>query len=542
LHLWLLAKTSLTFAFSLDGKDLPAGKSINVLLDGKPFNAGDKLSLGKHQLAVAFTGGEPLARELRTSYGKNDLGMLPLETSKGSLSVTVNPSPATVVIQQNGQIIHQGDAPLNLDKLPVGDYSLLIRRGEYQETHPAKLERQQLTKANIVLNLGSAELSSDPPDSQFVLSGNGRRWEGQLPIKIDDMPVGAYQFMARRKGWELEESLAVTRAAVISGKVEFQYGSLEIGSEPTGMIVRADGVQIGETPQTLRELKPGQYALTITDGENELNANVAVGAKEAAKHLFTFRYGSVRLSSTPTGASVIRRGKELGKTPLMVPRFIVGETELSLNLAGYVSTNITFDVGEKATTNLNIKLISERYIEAMEKARAAFDSRRFTDAREFLAIALQSNPNDTAASKFLDEISAAEKKAEEVRKQAEERAALTRATPKPVRENNYSGGTPVQGPGSYSGGTSPSNTRTSPSSPRVILQAASKQIKPTAYLTILNKKYIAFGFLGLSKKIAEGETIPVQVDGIVYDIKVSKINTFHSYTLTYQGQSITRSL
>ena len=145
LHIWLLGKTALAFTFSLDGRDLPPDKTVNVTMDGKPFTDGDKIALGSHQLAVAFLGGELFTRKVWAFYGKNDLGILPLEYSKGSLSVTVKPSPATINVQHDGKVFQQGDAPLKIAKLPVGDYSLLIRRGEYEESNLVRIERQQLS-------------------------------------------------------------------------------------------------------------------------------------------------------------------------------------------------------------------------------------------------------------------------------------------------------------------------------------------------------------------------------------------------------------
>src|SRR5262249_36759684 len=159
-------------------------------------------------------------------------------------------------------------------------------------------------------------LSSEPSDAEFELSGDGQHWQGKLPAQIADVPAGTYQFTARRKNWELTEKVTVNRDQVAADKIEFKYGSLEVTSDPAGMIVSSDGVEVGKTPTTLRELKPGQYALTVTDGENDLQASVTVGPKEAAKQAFAFHYGAVQLSSSPPGASVIRKGKEVGKTPL----------------------------------------------------------------------------------------------------------------------------------------------------------------------------------------------------------------------------------
>jgi hypothetical protein len=192
--------------------------------------------------------------------------------------------------------------------------------------------------------------------------------------------------------------------------------------DPTGLAVSTNGVEIGKTPLTLHEVKPGQYTLTISDGENDLMAHVNVAPKEAAKYAFVFHYGTVQLASTPTGATVIRKGKEIGKTPLMLNHIPVGETMIELRLQDYVSTNLPIQAVEGVTTNLMAKLISERYVQAMKQAREAFDARQFVESQKFLAVALESEPNDSAAMGLHDEASKAALKAEEVQKEAERKA------------------------------------------------------------------------------------------------------------------------
>ena len=192
---------ALSFNFSLDGKGLPSGKVPDVKVDGQPFTSGSKIKLGRHKLAVQLQDAEPLEEHYWILFGAKNLGTLPLESSKGSLSVMVNPSPATVILQREGEVVQKDNAPLNMDKLRVGDYTVIIRRGDYEETRSVKIQREQQTKVQADLNLGSVDLSSDPADAEFELSGNGRHWQGKLPTKTEDVPGGNYSLVVRRKGW-----------------------------------------------------------------------------------------------------------------------------------------------------------------------------------------------------------------------------------------------------------------------------------------------------------------------------------------------------
>ncbi|MBI3413969.1 MAG: PEGA domain-containing protein [Verrucomicrobia bacterium] len=413
--------TTLSFSFVLDGKPLPVGTKPAMQVDGQPFISGLTITPGPHKLTVDLQIAEPFERRVWVFFGNKNLGVLSLESSRGSLVVSVNPSPAGVILRRGTETVGKGDAPLTVDKLLFGDYELEIKRGEYKETRPVKIEGRQRTAAKIDLNLGSVHLSADPPDAEFQLSGNGRQWDGKLPTLINDVPVGDYRFTARRKAWEVDTTLSVTRGETQTNKIEFSYGSIEVSSDPVGLMISTNGVETGKTPLMLRDLKPGQYKLTATDGENDLLADISVEPKKASKHAFVFRYGSVRLTSTPTNATVIRKGKEVGKTPLTLEHIPTGDISVELRLAGYAPTNFPLQVQPGATIDLAAKLINERYLQTMKEAREKFEERKFDDSQRFVAVALGIEPGDADATKLQGEISEAKRKAEDAlrKKQAD---------------------------------------------------------------------------------------------------------------------------
>ena len=418
----LAEKTALSFDFSLDGKALSTGKMPDVKVDGQPFTTGSKIGVGRHEITAQLQDAEPLDQRFWVVFGAKNLGTLPLETSKGSLRVTVNPSPASVVVRRAGETVRQGEAPLSVEKLPIGDYMLVVRRGEYEETQSVNVRRQQRAEAKIDLKLGSVDLSAEPADAEFELSGGGRHWQGKLPMRVNDMPVGSYSLVARRKGWELTGDISVSRGNITSNGIEFPYGSIDVTSEPSGLVVSTNGVEVGKTPAALRELRPGSYEVTASDGENDLAATISVGPKENVKKAFVFRYGAVQLASTPPGAAVLRRGKEVGKTPLTLGRLPAGESPVELRFDGYAATNFTIVGLEGVTTNYNVKLMSERYLQAMKQAREAFNSSQFAESQKFLVSALVLEPNDPGAVALQGEVSKAIVKAEEARKEAARKA------------------------------------------------------------------------------------------------------------------------
>ena len=420
----LAEKTALSFSFTLDGKGLPTEKVPAVNVDGHPFTSGNKIKMGRHALSVQLKDAEPLEIHCWVIFGAKNLGTLPLETSKGSLVVSVTPSPANIIVQRSGQTVSQGATPLTLNKLPVGNYSLTIKRGEYEENREVVIQRQQQTETKVELNLGIVDLLAEPADAEFDLSGNGRHWQGHLPVHIEDVPVGEYTLLARRKGWELNSKVTAIRGLGVTNKIEFQYGSIELTSDPVGLVISTNGVEIGKTPIVLQELIPGKYLITASDGENDSTTGVEVGPKQAAKQNIVFQYGSVQITSTPAGATVIRKGKEIGKTPLTLKHIPTGISDVELRLQDYVSTNLSVQATTGDIAQASINLVSVFYLQALEKARAALSGGQFAEARSFLTTANGFN-HDAAEIKSIEaEIALAEIKAEEARKAKEKQALV----------------------------------------------------------------------------------------------------------------------
>ncbi len=135
---WALDRTKIQFNVQIDGKTTEAIPEIQF--NGKPIHSGDKVQPGKGVIEVTDIQFMPFRREMQVSYGRAaKYGTIPLEPSKGSVVVNVNPSPAKVILNRNGEKIREGNAPLSLDKLLVGNYELLVQRGEYEERHSMNL-------------------------------------------------------------------------------------------------------------------------------------------------------------------------------------------------------------------------------------------------------------------------------------------------------------------------------------------------------------------------------------------------------------------
>jgi hypothetical protein len=336
--------------------------------------------------------------------------------NKTTLSFTISVDGKSPTDDRTPNVTLDGKPFVGGGKIGLGRHHLSVELKDFetiQKDFWAFYGANNLGPLSLEFFKGGVSLLSEPPDAEFELSGNGRHWQGKLPMRIEDMPAGIYKLIAHRKGWKFNKELTVIRSGITTNKTEFQYGSIAVTSDPTGLAISTNGVEIGKTPVTLQEVIPGQYTLTASDDENDLTADVSVAPKETATHVFIFHYGTVQLSSTPAGATVVRKGKKVGKTPLPLNHIPAGETMVELQLQDYVPTNFQIQAVEGVTTNLSVKLISEHYLQAMKQAREAFDSAHFAESQKFITAALEPEPNDPAAMELQDKVSQAVAKAEE---------------------------------------------------------------------------------------------------------------------------------
>ena len=415
----LFGSPTVAFDLQLDDKPLPLGVIPVVTMNGKPFHSGEKVAVGHNSLSVILRNAQPINLSLWTFWGTDNLGSVSLKSLKGSLRLTSNPSSAAFTLRQGSDSIRSGITPTTLDSVPVGDYDVLVSRGGYKESRAVTIAKGETAALDLNLKIADIYLESSPTDAEFTLTGNGNKWEGKLPTVISNVTFGKYTLTGSRKGWDIVSSITVDKTGDLTNHTKFTYASIAVTSDPIGLAISTNRVEIGKTPIVLYELKPGQYALTASDGENDLLVKINVGPKEAVKTNFVFRYGTVQLATTPAGATVFRKGKEIGKTPLTLTHIPVGESFVELRLDGHVSTNLAISASSSSTANLTVKLTSEALLSALKQARGELDAGRLEEAQKAIAAALKIDPNDPTATALQNDQVKATANAETSRKEAE---------------------------------------------------------------------------------------------------------------------------
>ena len=175
---------------------------------------------------------------------------------------------------------------------------------------------------------------------------------GDLPPKTSPatfsyLKIGKYPVtitLAHREEVKLELEVTennTTESGVIP--LASLVGTVAITSEPTGssyelraansFAVTSDTRRSGQTPATLDDLDPGDYAVTFSrPGWAPHTETVSVTRNATSRAAWAFPSGTVKITSSPTGATVTQDGVKLGITPLTL-RQPPGPAKYDLKLA-----------------------------------------------------------------------------------------------------------------------------------------------------------------------------------------------------------------
>ena len=216
----------------------------------------------------------------------------------GSVSIQTNPVDAEVYI--DGQL--KGRSPLIVDDLPVGSYTVEIRKENYRsETKKIEIaggQTENLNDVALVMERGTLVLGTDPDGISYVIK-----------------PVSS--------------GAGVDDASILKGK----------------------------TPADLSGLKPGSYTVSFQrSGWKAYDQTIEIKAAQKTRANFTYKSATVRLESTPEGADVIVAGKSVGKTPLTLDDVAEGAFVATVQLDAYEPETVKLDVpfGGKASKEMTL--------------------------------------------------------------------------------------------------------------------------------------------------------------------------------------------
>lgn len=258
--------TTLIFNVRVDGQAILNPSDYSATIGKSRLQSGSVVPVGWRKLRVTAPDTEPVETPLFIQYGENQVGDIDLKWNRGLLELKIEPPVQLVeLIGLHYRLSLKNSSGLT-SSVPVGDYHVTASFKSGSEQSEVRIRKGDTSPVYIRPSLGMVHVSSEPTGAKFSLSAEGRTGfsaEGDAPAMVSAIPEGKYRLRAWRGDYLKELSLVVKKWDTNAVNVVFDYGEIEVLSEPDGATLSIGGKEAGKTPIRVTELKPQTYPIVI---------------------------------------------------------------------------------------------------------------------------------------------------------------------------------------------------------------------------------------------------------------------------------------
>jgi hypothetical protein len=212
---------------------------------------------------------------------------------------------------------------------------------------------------------GYFSISSVPSGADVIFDG---KFLGETPVVTEvyttgtpshSISISKYGYNTWTRTYNQNPSQGQTIYVNADLQPVVQTGTIQVSSSPSGAIARLDGGETMMTPGTFRYVTPGYHTVEISmSGYFPYSTSVSVsagGTSSVSASLSPMQTtGSLRVTSSPSGAEVYVDDIYRGYTPLTIGSLSSGRHAVRLHLSGY----------QDYTRNVDISAGSEAYVSA----------------------------------------------------------------------------------------------------------------------------------------------------------------------------------
>jgi hypothetical protein len=217
-----------------------------------------------YQTLIAKMKADEQQREQQEEQKKKD-DEARLAAQRGIFTADTNPTGATITMGDS-----RGTAPVKFINIIPGNYSLLVHLDGYEDYKQDVVtitadQPTDLGTIALVQMTGNLSLTSPQSEVTYTITGpGGYSHDGDIPDKLEKLPVGDYVVTAKQGGWNLAPlTLTIKDRDNLQKEIKFPYARLSLNSVPSGATVRNGRAVLGQTPLTLNQLHPGDMHLTL---------------------------------------------------------------------------------------------------------------------------------------------------------------------------------------------------------------------------------------------------------------------------------------
>jgi serine/threonine protein kinase len=242
-----------------------------------------QLPKGKHVLELSIPGYQKRSVDVEINEGSlNNLGLIPLIREVGKLSLKSDPANLPIEIVDPDQKSSVGNTPMNLDNLPVGNYTVRIKRPGWPDyVQEVTVQPNALVAVEHSFKGVSVTLKSDPSGATVFV---GSTELGKTPLTIE-LPPEPVELVSRMGALAPVSREVVPDLHDASTVVEFkhQYGIISLTSDRDDAEVSVGGINLGKLPIE-GIFPPGQHQIVVRAPgfpDQARVADVAVGQRLA---------------------------------------------------------------------------------------------------------------------------------------------------------------------------------------------------------------------------------------------------------------------
>jgi TonB family protein len=236
------------------------------------------------------------------------------------------------------------------------------------------------TTERLINARGGFSVATEPAGATITISDRAPRTS---PTTWNDLRLGRYDVTISLAGYDSEQHTVEIKENEVTDlgtiKLKRQTGSVDVSSNPAGLafeikpsgslFVNANDVRTGQTPAKVSDLPVGNYQVSISrpNWPNYVST-IAIERNVTAQVQGTFVAGSVTITSTPTGATILRDNQtQVGVTPFTINELTPGTVNFTVTMRGMDPVTLTGKIEPGKTTTLNAVLLeSDRIMRLSE--------------------------------------------------------------------------------------------------------------------------------------------------------------------------------
>jgi len=318
----------------------------------------DRVLTGKLDIELHSSGYEGWKSVVEVSLESPVVLNVDLASVVGSLAILSMPMGADVYL--DGENI--GQTPIIQEGVKKGNHKIELK---HKDCVPwtTKITLQAVQENELSADLktvyGNLNISSNPSGAKIFLDG---KKAGQTPYRLKNIPKGQHKLELKLEGfdkWKKNVNIVSGKEQKVEGKLVNSYGSIEVNTTPSGAVVLLNGKEFGRTPLSRKKIQKGRYHLELKlQGHDTWRSEIQIieGRKKRLEQELVSLYGSLKITTTPTNATVFIDGRKSGTTPFQLDEILNGRYALNLQHDGYDTwhENIMVNVGKRKSLVRNL--------------------------------------------------------------------------------------------------------------------------------------------------------------------------------------------